>query len=1248
MAQESKRPLSDKALDGIAETFQEGRDEPYSDGDRSKLRAAIDRGAGAVQDSDYPKYVRDGRVGQHPMPEQLAVALEGAIAESAPAQYKQLDEGQKIYLRSWLFSVASYAAELTEENRRLHGGGLPVRKLPKASSFVFSGEAEQAFYKRVLDGKLSADEARQQFNPQDIVFTTHPNFSATRDLAQLTPGIIKSFLGMSFDTLTEIARGGDTAKAALKQQFAENGIGEQFARALTHLTPRKHRNRADELDEATIDLIPRIYEGAAEEAAIMLRRAQTVGVKVPGTLNFEQARTLGNMTAEHSTWFTDGDGKRTSHSWDNHYAVTSIKAATMKQYIKDLQKIKQQVTHKPIVHELDEVLSKMNERLALVERFRDASRQYMLDLTELQTAGENMGATTREEVQLSNLRGKTAASGTEYSRLRGDGRTVEALRFDNAPEVLKLAEKLKQLELRQEVNFPKLKSAFDEKTALSQVDGLIIRAAKGDFPVKIERRENANQHKQAMRYFMDALAAGGVKRMLIGMPIPGSDTLLSEQDFSGGMRGTGSGDETRLRHVLEVLDGMVTRERRGEPMNDTEKKAVARMHEIIRDTFNNTEDKVMPKYEQAADAMPRELGPEASVFLDDVAPFFISGDPFDKAYSKAFKRVIIAEAGSPPNEMLAHNVESQIRAEAVLRDKNDMLTANIFKNLLRSDVAVVPLYEDPDAIVHTPTMLKEKLANKTYHDALGIDMEQAEDKSLRKTDGKRMTAYEFLKMQGFSDQVMSSGRMIDGVRTPKMDIDALKKAYVYVGPHKMLANSDSAKRGTLAASTLNNISVLECYEAAAHNLLEGKNGEKYLYVNQTYLGQGGALARTTGTDALVNTLTEQGQHPTLTTGVYSAMKSVLRAVTRLVSRSASEDVRARGGLLLDDSARWRVATETMGLGNPYGLQANVGDMERMKQACRKAIRRRIESTRDDVPVDSSSPDSPTRYEAMLAKYGEDFIENYSARPAGKGGKVDFVGIRAIGLAGKEFGFFSNIVGVSEMFDMDQQGRMTNLDLMARLYLGDPTVKHNMDAAAYTACLSSKTLPYVWKKGGVEMDRGANGETVLRKDGQEAPLAKLVEKYKDGEIHYKNFDAADLALANIHHQTENLVSGLAQIRAAIELRHGKDGQKKEGGDAAYVAPPNVKVNDPIELIPEHLHSTVRHAQELAEQLVAYYRKMEAKTGVVKDMKDNAKKQDRMSPEARSLRMAKDAYYQLMETSLEQQALARVPYMGAGKA
>jgi len=57
-------------------------------------------------------------------------------------------------------------------------------------------------------------------------------------------------------------------------------------------------------------------------------------------------------------------------------------------------------------------------------------------------------------------------------------------------------------------------------------------------------------------------------------------------------------------------------------------------------------------------------------------------------------------------------------------------------------------------------------------------------------------------------------------------------------------------------------------------------------------------------------------------------------------------------------------------------------------------------------------------------------------------------------------------------------------------------------------------------------------------------------------------------------------------------------------------------------------------------------MEVKPGVVDDMKKHAKHSERMSADAKSLRMGKDAYYQLMETSLEQQALSRVKYTGVG--
>jgi hypothetical protein len=179
------------------------------------------------------------------------------------------------------------------------------------------------------------------------------------------------------------------------------------------------------------------------------------------------------------------------------------------------------------------------------------------------------------------------------------------------------------------------------------------------------------------------------------------------------------------------------------------------------------------------------------------------------------------------------------------------------------------------------------------------------------------------------------------------------------------------------------------------------------------------------------------------------------------------------------------------------------------------------------------------------------------------------------------------------------------------------------------------MSHVWSKGDVTMRRDSSGAVLLKKGDVEVKLSKLAEQCLQKKTEYMKFDAADLALANVHQQTENFVRGLTQIREAVAR-----GPHKESGK--YIASGG-RVNDPIELIPEQLRPTVRHAQELAESMVKYFRQMEAKPGVIVQDKDG-KRTLAKTPEGNALRMAKDAYHQLMETSLEQQAMSRVPYLG----
>ncbi len=1180
--------------------------------------------------SPEPKKATDADLVPHPMPERMAATLEKLISKEEPEKYGKLSDGQKIYLRNWLFALSSYASELTEEKRRMAGGGMQVRTLPKASSYAVSSSMENELYTKVLDGSLSPEEAKKQFSPQDIVYTTHPNFSSTGEMAEITHALVKDFLKISPRVLSEMGKNPDEASNMLMGEFHASGLGSHFSKALDQLKPRKHRNRAEELNEAAVDLIPHIYEGLVEEATIITKRAAMVDVKAARSgkpLSFEQVSAVAEMTSDHSTWFTDGDGKRTSHAWDNDYALPAIKAAAMKEYIKSLKVVKEQVRDMPVQEVVDQQIDTLEAKLKLVDNFRNAAEGRMLTLTKLQTyADSQTEAPTRDEIggERLQLRKEAQEAGKYYRRLVTDEATREALMTDYSRPLIDLAKELKTLEAKGDVQFSKVPSSFDGESHLNVLDALIIKASKGDFPMKIERRENANQHKEAMRYFLKTLSNAGVADQLVNRVIPGTlpPQKLTNEDFEDALRATTVPDEKCLSKVMHVIDDLASRARYNkESLGEGDAKLAAELSKVLEASYQTAARSIDPKYETRADRMPLELPSQESVFIDDVSPFYINA----KLHKGAYKRLIIAEAGSPPNALLATGHSQNIKDEAILRDSNDVLTVNIFKNLLGSNVDVVPLYEDPDAILNTPAMLAKKLSNPVYHNALGIDLSQADSKTMRKADGTDISAYEFLQSQGFTDPVM---------KQRKMDIDTLKEAKVYVGPHKMLANSDSAKRGTLAASVLNQISVVESYDAASHHLIDN-NGTKMLFVNQTYVGQGGSLARTTGVDSLINTMTEQGQHPSFTAGVYTAMKSVLRSVTRVVGKGQLSGLSGGFATGVSQEANPRIALETMALGNPYGLKLDIESMDGLKKACMRAVRTRISGTRDDVkvPGTGNNGDGPnTRYEELLRKYGEDFIENYSARPAAKGGKVDFVGIRAIGLGGKEFGFFSNIMGVSEMFDVDHSGKLNNLNLMAKLYENDPTVKHNFDAAAYTACMSEKTLPHVWAKGKVTYSKEADGKVMLKKDDQEVPLAELVGAYKSGATSYKQFDAADLALANIHNQTEQFVNGLAQVRSAVKNRPNSQGQ--------YNAGQSYKVRDPIELIPEHLQATVDHARTLAGEMVAFFREMEAKPGVVDNMKKHAKKADEMSPDARSLRMGKDAYYQLMETSLEQQALSRV--------
>lgn len=1132
----------------------------------------------------------------HPAPGQVADALEHAIRSNNEQEYARLNKGQQTFLSSWILTLAGYMTGVAEEKRRINGE-IPVRTIPPASSQVRTGHIEERLYKALFSGRLKPHEVRSIASPDEVIFTAHPNFAEQRELVAIGQKCVDEFINTDADLLADIARGGYKAEKTVERLMAGTQLGQLMSQALKHLEPRKSRTRADELYEATVDFVPRVLQSGIEEVAVMLRRAKNIdGKMVPDKLTTDQLDCLSAATSTHGSWFTDGDGKRTSRAWDNEFAIVAIKRKAMEEQLGYLKTVIGEIPGgkgpagllKKKAIELEHALQ---EDLRIFAEIEEAAKKRMLALTALQTAHEQSPTLTREDkVLFPPLREAALAASSQYRALITEhGKTLTE---DDSQKVLEFAKELKAMEAAGQLSFQKYKSRFDKTASLSTLDALYLVARKGDFPIKLERRENANQYKEVIRHFLDfsEVRTALLKYKTNGAPL--------DREIYDAARGK---NDHALQKVLETMSAILNEEK-DKPQG--KQKFTTMFRTALRNAYINNARLIEPQnaHEKAPPPERRpvasELPIEKALLLDDISNLWIS-----TLYPNAFKRTIIAEAATPDLDTLkgfgSKSGNAAIRDEVLLRGTSDILVVDILRRLTGSGVEETALYEDPHAILHTPALLAQTLQNPVYHSALGIDMGRAQERVMYKLSDtgtpEAMTAYDFMRQRGFDDRAMQANRL---------DIDRLKRAWVYVGPAKQLANSDSAKRGTLATSTLNDVTIRECYVAAGQHMVSDGQRE-YMYVNPTYLGQGGALGRTTGVTLFSPIYTEQGSHPYYKTGLYSAVEKVNRMLGRL-----SEAYNHEYGLGLTHEGLERVAQETMPLGNPHGLR-NVG-IRSEKEMAMKAVEARIHTTRDDRLFGEDKGDGshvPTRYEAMQARYGTLGMSNYSARPASKSSTDDFINTRAIGLNAKEFGIWSVIFGMSEMFEFDGKGSLQNVNKLARYYLQDQTGQHNFTAAIFTLNMFAETIESKWRQGLITMERGARG-VFLTKGDKKVSLKELEGAYQEGKDTHKGFDAVDMAFAHVHYQAEQLLSGLDQIKRSIA----------EGRSGKTYKPvlPSRQPLDPMSLVPESLKSTV----------MAYRQRVAQIAGVIEEI-SAIPKENRRPEESMSLKMALDAHHVLLE-------------------
>lgn len=1033
--------------------------------------------------------------------------------------------------------------------------------------------------------------------PQTITITAHPNFARSRKLVEdcnkLNVRLIDSLSRADqhhvqgngvFDKDDLIVKSlladitGQIAASANQPPLNSEAASSPEHRA--ERLPRVKRTRAEEQHETVTDMIPTVMESATKQIeAIKQRRMQlgraqisdykesnkqtrTEKRKRPNSANQWRQRNVtvtsnevsGNaepipfksvsqldcmaaMLPRFNSWsIADGDGKRTSHIYDTEMAIPTIKRATYQHYLKNMELLK----NVPIQGlDVAAVTHALQTRIKLLTQVEELATERMDALNALHQLGEHPDpeeklATQKRAEKACYIYMKKLDDTPNGLQLVGQDENVGAatikdlLREDYASELkTQIKDTLENVYKGGRIEKPHKEILEDTYMKL---------ATYGNFSVRLQRRENAEQYRDVLAYLVNNNELF-TKELSKNMPAP-EGRRYTEKDLQDIVNNHTGHPEEYSKMVAFFAESVMKKNQLAKTValtvagvNTCSNSGAMLPQNAGRVAYNKGSFKWLAQLlGQRGRDNPNEanyeitpLQPRALLALDDLGYFNMA-----KLYPEAFAGgFVIAEFGQPDLEILQTNDPDKIK-EAVKRTATDdmMLQVAFAKCMGAEKSPLIPLHEDPETMRHIPdaqNALRSRAIKDYLLQYMGIDGEQkgtvAKQKALKylKEDGSvdSLNAYQYMQRFGLDE-----AEMIEQGLNPSQ----LKHTYVLEGPKDMEACSDNSKRASHIGLKLAEQSVrAKQIQAAKQPIKLGQ--DNYIIVKPKYYGQGGAVGRATDIPLDSVEATWQGDHPLTFNPESLAQKSTQMILGRLYM--AQE---AAFGKTLSDRLAESAANLLHNTGNMLGLPG-CALSEGQKNLMDVTMQARFDATRDDQE----------RYNAVLDKYGADPL-NHSARPDAKGAggsakKANFVKDRAIGNLWKESDTLTaNIVNLAAMFDVsskgEHKGKITSESIreIREWKAKDASIQHILTTAALMA--NYVNPEFSWSKGGIAYQKHEDGSQTLTKDTATVSLDALVEAYdakeqsltKDGVT----FDAADLVMAHLTRQYTTLKEGLLRV------------------------------------------------------------------------------------------------------------------------
>jgi len=1066
--------------------------------------------------------------------------LSNALIDAMPMDKMSAD--QQLYARAVLLHIASDSVNTMHEEARV-SGGLAARKASPAYSLVRVGEYEDRLYNLIEKGDV--DAVKLTTKRQKITSTAHPNFSRSRALVQKC-----SELSAELATFTREEQMSLEENNVLPPEHKKR-VSELLADMTELMAPRKKRSRRDELQETALDLIPTAMNAASEQVEIYKRRSALLGrvefddyqvqteeyerevdgkmrkgkvISTSGTAKPHEFKSIKQLEAvaalfpEYNNWFLDGDGKRTCHVYDAELAIPAVKRATYQEYIKLLDKLPDRFDGMNVagwrrkLTDTVKVLSGIEElaakRLDAFNDLHEKYRNYRDDTQDIELRDEYRRAQAAAEE--ASLRYKKKLS----SKSEVEGKTViEVMQGDEASQL--------RAQLGSALDKIYSHSEHAERPYKETAEDLYMKlTAFGNFTVHMQRRENAQQYKETFEFLLQN-NLDIKKKLSTALGVDEGDIIADIEDkpalFSKAV-------EVMAASAADPADPLGMRE----AIAASYKRLAHKLEKIVKDP-------------QGEKMVMKPLESREFLALDGLG-FYNMG----KLYPEAFKGgYVIAEFAQPDIDVLREGSEDEIRSEVKRLARTDTLLQIAFSNAMGASWApIIPLHEDPATMKYAPdaqAALREEPMIGYFLKHLGIsNAEEAEAKAVRfineKGELELLTAYQNLQRFGATDEeLVQKGH----------NIAELKRTYVLEGPDDMEACSDIDKRSTNMGSEEAKQSVREkAIEASKYPIQMGdkaytivkssvsrdivntepsassENKKQYVILKPKYMGQGGAIARSTKIAIDTQQATWQGEQLASLSPKSIAHMSYNNMLGRLYLNQEAAIGQKPSEAMYDLAAEKPFHT-----GNALGLPGNsITAQER--ELIDATISARISATRDDP-----------RYNVFLIKYGEP-APNYSARPDAKSGKKEtFNSGRAIGIAAKEAGIWSNVIGVAEMFDVgtrgEGKGEITQASILEvrKWKRKDPYIQQMLTAGALVA--NFVNLEEKWARGGITYHEDAVNPTLTKK-GATVLLRDLQDAYDHKQSEYKDpktgavFDAGDLVMAHLTEQFHKLEKGLLAV------------------------------------------------------------------------------------------------------------------------